>query len=515
MTAKRTERNWLDSVRTLLLRGEAASAQNTLNLALAEFPQSADLLRIQAGILRQTGQETAAERIFRELLTRNPGDTGSAFAFAHALKERGQTASAARVLRACLDARPNRCNAELAIKAIEWLDDIGRKRDASAVAESAVVAHPEDPRLHAYAGMIEIQLGAFERARRHYLVALDRDPRAFEWHVPIGLSSTLRYDDPTHPDFALFRAGLQRTDLSDLARAELHFALGKAHDDISDYAHAAQHFRQGNAIRKCLAGWSRKTWRRAVEARLASKSVAAAAKPADGFTPVFIVGMPRTGTTLLAELLSRSPDVCNRGELPWLARLAQQTDLSDPPDLPALRRAACRYMTQARQDDAPDARWFLDKQPLNFRYVDLALAMFPDARIVHCRRNTRDTALSLWTQCFLEDVQGYAYDFDDIALVMRDEQRLMAHWRELYPGSIRTVRYEELVAAPQATIAASMAWIGMTKMPLSMADVSTEPANFINTASLWQARQPIHGKSINRWEHYAPFVPELSKLREM
>ena len=507
MAATRSERDWLDSIRGAMLRCDPQSAQAMLNQALAEYPASTDLERARAGLFQQSGHAVPAEEILRAVLARHPGDAASAFALARLLKEQCRTAAAAEVLRHCFGA--NQRGADLAITAIEWLDDIGRKRDAAAIVEDAIAASPDDPRLHAYAGMLAIQLGNFERARVRYTFALERDPRAFEWHVPIGLSNTLRYGSPDHPDFDLFRAGLESADLSDLARAELHFALGKANDDIGDYERAARHYLEGNAIRKRMANWSRKAWRRLVEARLASRPLTAA-KPVDGFTPVFIVGMPRTGTTLLAELLSRYPDVRNRGELPWLARLAQQPDLCGHPDEASLKRAALRYLAQARQDDAEGARWFLDKQPLNFRYVDLALAMFPNAKIIHCRRNPRDTALSLWTQCFLEDVQGYAYDFDDIALVMQDERRLMERWHGLYPDAIETVRYEDLVTLPEETTAAKAAWIGAGTASLPGTDSPAAPAESISTASLWQARQPVHSNSVDRWKHYAPFVPRLS-----
>lgn len=505
-----SEHVWLELVRTQVLRRNMPHALALLSQALLEYPTSTELRRTQAGTLQLAGRTDEAEAIFRNLLEQCPMDAAAAFSLACILKEEGRTAASAKMLSACFTARPEAFAPDLAISAIELLDGTNRKHEAALVCESAIAAHPDDPRLHAYAGMLAIQLGDFERARLRYMFALEHDPRAFEWHVPLGLSNTLRYGNPDHPDFALFRAGLERTDLSDLARAELHFALGKANDDIGEYGSAARHFMEGNAIRKRIANWSRKAWRRLVEARLASKPLAAAVKPVDGFTPVFILGMPRTGTTLLAELLSRYPHICNRGELPWLARLAQQPDLCGQPDEASLQRAASRYLTQARQDDAGDARWFLDKQPLNFRYVDLALAMFPDARIIHCRRNPRDTALSLWMQCFLEDVQGYAYDFDDIALVMQDEQRLMEHWHGLYPDSIETVRYEELVSSPAETIAAKAAWMGLDATSLPAAGIPASPTGSISTASLWQARQPIHSKSVDRWKHYAPFVPRLS-----
>lgn len=513
MTPTRTEQNWLDSARAQLLRGEVASAQNTLAQALAEFPESTDLHRIQAGIFQRTGQIHAAEKVLRALLKQNAGDTASAFALAHLLKGEGCTAAASNALRTCLETEPNARNPELAIAAIELLDDMDRKADASAIAEIAAASNPSDARLHAYAGMLAMQVGAFESARWHYLFALKHDPHAWEWHVPLGLSSAQRYADKHHPDFALFRDGLQQATLSDLARSELHFALGKAHDDIGECKEATRQYRAGNAIAHQLTKWSRKTWRRSVEARLSSSPsrLTPTAAPTADFTPIFIVGMPRSGTTLLAELLASFPKVCNRGELPWLAHLAAQPDLIDLHQPASLRKAAMLYAGHSRQDDAPGSRWFLDKQPLNFRYLDLALAMFPDAKIIFCRRDARDNALSLWTQCFLEDVQGYSYDFRDIALVMDDCERLMAHWQQRYGPSIRELHYEDLVANPDRVTTALAGWIGL---PSRSAGVQTTESNpTISTASLWQARQPVYSRSIGRWKRFIQEVPELLKFK--
>src|SRR6185312_8295482 len=225
------------------------------------------------------------------------------------------------------------------------------------------------------------------------------------------------------------------------------------------------------------------------------------------WTPLFIVGMPRSGTTLVAELLARYALVCNRGELPGLANLAAQAALVGNASRATLERAAATYAAQLLRDDAGDARFFIDKQPLNFRYVDLMLALWPNARIVHCRRNARDTALSLWSQSFVEEVQGYAYDFEDIALVTRDEARLMAHWRKLYPRSICEVQYEQLAADSETMIAELASWLG-----LPARTSPNKPAATISTASLWQARQPVYTRSVERWRNYVQFVPELLKF---
>lgn len=513
MELKHTAQEWLAVAQAQLAGGSPAAAQAILTRALAEHPGARELRRARAGLLQQLGHTSESESLLRDLLDSDPGDVAAAFTLARMLQERGRMAAAASILLTCFAQTSNRADANLAIDAIELLDDCDRKSDAASIAAAALEANPRDSRLHAYAGMLQIQLGAFDRARQHYLFALEHDPRALEWHIPIGLASAQRYADRAHPDFALFRNGLIHPDLSEPARAELHFALGKAYDDIGDYAKAAQNFRTGNAIRKLDSAWSRKAWRRTVEARLAARSVARPLQPSPDFTPLFIVGMPRSGTTLLAGQLSCYPGVRNRGELPWIAKLSQQSELAAESDHAALTRAATFYAAQARRDDAGDARWFLDKQPLNFRYVDLILAMFPHAQIVYCVREPRDTALSLWMQCFLEAVQGYSYDFADIALVMRDCERLMARWHVQYQGSIRTVRYEDLVTSPRETVAALAEWIGIPNDADSRsAPAATTTGTAISTASLWQARQPVNTRSVLRWKNYVQFVPELLNL---
>lgn len=504
-----SERDYLERVRALALRGDLATAEAAARNGLAACPHSPDLQRALAGIYVQMQRHDEAETLLSALLMQQPGDAAAAFALARLLKQAGRMAAAAATLRACFAQRTN--ETEMAIQAIELLDDCGRKSDAAAIAEDAIAAAPDDPRLHAYAGMLEIQIGQFERAREHYLFALQHSTQACEWHVPHGLASAQRYTDANHPDFVTFRECLQRKDLSPKARSTLLFALAKACDDVGAYAQASAYLHEANALGHALTAWSRKHWRRATQARLASAPLPQRREATADFIPVFIVGMPRSGTTLTASLLARHPDVCNRGELPWLARLAQSPELAGTPGQTTLERLAAEYAAQARQDDS-NARWFIDKQPLNFRYVGLILALWPRARIVHCQRNARDTALSLWTQSFLEDVQGYAFDFEDIAVVMRDEQRLMAHWRKAHDESIRSVNYEQLASDPERVIAQLSAWL---EIPAPDRDFArAKPPESISTASLWQARQPVYTRSIGRWRNYAPYIPELLKFSD-
>lgn len=502
------EQEWLEQAQALMLRGELARAEALISDALKDYPSSFGLRRVLAGICIQSGREAEGEALLAQLLAEQPQDAGTAFTLARTLANQSKVGETARVLHAHF--QRSRMDPELAIRAIELLDDCGRKRDAAAIAELAVTAAHGDLRLHAYAGMLDSQLGNFPQARAHYLRAMDA-PLACEWHIPLGLALMQRYHDAQHPDFRLFRDRLAHGEMSAKARSSLLFALAKAHDDIEEYARAADYSREANALAHAVTKWFRKNWQQEIEARLNAALIRESAEPQADFIPIFIVGLPRSGTTLVAELLAHFPQVCNRGESPWLAALAEQESLRGQPRRIALQNAATTYATRMRRDDAPSSRWFIDKQPLNLRYLDLVLALFPNARIVHCTRNPRDNALSLWMQSFSEDVQGYAYDFSDMALVMQDCARLMHHWRARYPDSILEVKYEQLVASPPLVIAGLAAALGLGSPG---ADQFSRPAapGEISSASLWQARQPIYARSVDRWKNYIQLLPELAEF---
>lgn len=485
--------------------GDLAGATVAFRQGLLGDPSSVDLMQALATALSQSGGEAEAESLLRDALALDPGHVAAAFQLARLLAASGRMLAVETCLRALCNARP--LEAGTLILAIELLDDCGRKRAASDVAEAGIAAHPHDARLHAYAGMLAMQLGEFERARSRYRYAIDNDARAVEWQSAYGYATCKRYSDAADADFALLRGLLARTDLGAPARASLLFALGKACDDIGDFAQAADLLREANALVAGAGDWSRKNFRRLVAARLDTAPPAATLAPIDGFVPVFVVGMPRSGTTLVAERLARHPRVCNRGELDLVAGLAQRVGQGARPAREAFAQAAATYVEQVRQDDT-DAQWFIDKQPLNLLHLDFILALFPQARIVHCRRDGRDTALSIWMQYFAGTGMGFAYDFEDIAAVAQGCQKLMAAASRRHPAAIQDVRYEDLVGDPDGVMQALAAWVGL--------DARTAPdvpaSAVISTASAWQARQPVNTKSIGRWRNYAPYVPELSAI---
>ncbi|HJU38605.1 MAG TPA: sulfotransferase, partial [Tahibacter sp.] len=217
----------------------------------------------------------------------------------------------------------------------------------------------------------------------------------------------------------------------------------------------------------------------------------------------FIVGMPRSGTTLVASLLGRNKDVRNRNELNWIAALA--ANLGATPSAAALASAAALYRAQLVQDDEP-ARCYVDKNPLNLRHLGLVAAMLPDARIVHVRRDARDTALSLWSQHFAHDDMRWAYDVADIAAYRRGCDALMDHWRATLALPVFDLDYEALVADSGATVARLAAFLGVGSEQRDAPD-----GEAIATASVWQARQAVYASSVGRWREYDAHLPELAR----
>ena len=508
------EAEWLEIAQRFVLRGRADLSLALLEAGHAALPQADELALALAGLRRRSGDSAGAEGLLRDVLLRDAGHVAAALALADLLREQARCAAAAQTVRACFATR--RQSVEWLIRALELLDDCARSADAAALAEAEIAAGCSDARIHAYAATHLIQLGDFERARERYRFAYAHDALAPEWDVPFGLAAAQRLRSRDEPDFKLLEACRARTDLSPRARCTLAFALGKACDDIGARAEAAAHWRTANEIARGLWPWSRKNWRRSVDARLqapvrvppGAARVETSGETLPDFVPVFVLGVPRSGTTLVAERLARHAGVCSRGETPWLARAAADLARLPKPDAAQIAALAADYVRRARQDDAGTARWFVDKEPLNFLHVGTALTLFPQARIVWCERGARDTALSLWAQFFRNPEYGFAYDFGDIAAVQQGAAKLKLHWSKRAPDAIRSVRYETLVADADAEIAALAAWLGLTPAQTAV------PASSIGTASVWQARQPVYTRSVGRWRDYLTLLPELADFPE-
>ena len=473
-------------------------------------PQTIDARYRNGNALRMAGDVAGAESELRGVLAMQPTHGDAAYSLAYMLREQGRTEAASAIVATWW--QQSQGEADAALGAIGFLLECGAYVRARDIARTAM-QHSPDARLAARAGEIALALGDFDEATRALRIAVDANPRL--GNAWLRLAHCRRFGDRDDPDFARFRRARDDATLLTSARLCAGFALGKALDDVGDYAAAVDVLRPANATARAATKWNAADWTRFVERRVASAPLPSLDANED-FSPIFVIGMPRTGTTLVASGLARHADVRDRGELNWIdgffAHLHEHRQLGDEH---AMATAAAMIRSQMRRDDAP-ARYYLDKNPLNFRYVDLIAALFPNARIVHCRRESRDTALSIWMQHFAHEDLGFAYSLADIAEMRKGYATLMTHWRSRTGIAIHDIEYETLVADPESELRRISADMGLLERtpPIPTASLPADARELmpVTTASVWQVRQPVYRHAVARWRHYSPYLPELSSL---
>jgi tetratricopeptide (TPR) repeat protein len=498
---------WLACAQDIAQLADEPAAVAWLHAAIARCPDAIELRYWLAFALWSRGEVAPAEHELRELLGVHPDHLEALQLLATLLRSSGRFSAAAQCMSAWWRRQPR--TPDNTLQCVDFIRHCQRHVLAASLCDEALHAGVTDPAIHAQAGFLALELGRFDMARMHLLTALDHGVDLNTWFVPAALAYAQRYGTADHPDFKLFEKCVHDPVLTPKARTTAMFALAKACDDIGAVERAANLWRDANRQARILKPWSAERCRSLVAATLATPPGDIRVPPG-GVIPIFILGLPRSGTTLAAVSLGRHPDVRDRGELPHLGFIAERLAAGGHRHEPnALHEAAELYYTHLQQDDAP-ARWYIDKTPVNFLRLDLVATLFPHAHVVWCRRNRRDTALSVFGQFFAHADGDFAYDFEDIATFATGHDQLMEHWKRTLSLSIHILDYEELAQNPAQTIAVLCERIGIP----AHNDVSTPPAQdaVIVSSSLWQASQPVYTSSIGRWRAYAPYLPELEAL---
>ena len=486
----------------ILLRSDPALAAALLDVAVQHFPATASMHYLFGNALRMSARYGEAESALRTAIALAPAHANASISLAHLLREQGRMCALAEIMLALWANEPRTLDSDR--RTLSFLCECERYVEAGSLTGAMLEAHPHDAFLLRRAGEIALILGRFDEAQRHLRASLAIDAnQASAW---LRLAHTHRFIERNDDDLGRLDAAAARTDLDPDVQASIGFARGKAFDDLGLIAEAVDVLKPANAGWHRAHPWDHEVWQRFVDERTRA-SILARADPLDETVPVFIVGLPRSGTTLVESLLARDAQVRSRGELNWVAALARQ--LGANPSAPMLAAAGKFLLAQLRQDDAP-ARCIIDKNPLNFRHLDLIGAMLPQARIVHCRRDLRDTALSLWSQHFAHEDLAWSYDFGDIEAYASGYRQLMAHWSQVLPVAIHPLDYEALVANPEDAIGELRIFLGLD---LQTPSITRSAGSAIATASVWQARQKVHSKSVGRWRQYGPYLPDLEVLR--
>ncbi|MDP3482189.1 MAG: sulfotransferase [Sulfuricella sp.] len=304
----------------------------------------------------------------------------------------------------------------------------------------------------------------------------------------------------------------------------LHFALGKCYDDSGEYDKAFPHFLEGCRLKRATFDYDANEVTRHFDSimRVFSPATIERLRGAGDASPVpiFVLGMPRSGTTLTEQIIASHPDVHGAGELPDLLAIAQRAvaGASYPQNMQAIDRAqltawGADYVAGLQQR-APDARYITDKMPANFFAVGLIHLMLPNAKIIHVNRNPVDTCLSCFTRLFNRK-QNQTYDLAELGRYYVDYARLMEHWRKVLPaGSFLDVRYEDIVADQEAQTRSMIEHCGLEWNDACL-DFHKHKRS-IRTASVTQVRQPIYSSSVERWRPYEKFLgPLLDALGDL
>jgi tetratricopeptide (TPR) repeat protein len=370
------------------------------------------------------------------------------------------------------------------------------------------------------------ELGNLNKSNHYYREALRCDP---DYTGALAVLATHLRDKLTDEDVAKMNAFLAREHLSDWKRAALHHGLAHVCDSKKEYALAAEHATKGNAYRKEV--WTRqgKIYNRAEHAGFVSFLIKQF-QPSffervkgwglDTEVPVFVMGMPRSGTTLLEQILGSHPKVHGAGELAVAKEVFDQVpkwmNMQAAPSvcIPRMSRevtqlAGKEHLTRLRALH-PTAQRIVDKMPDNYLWLGFLHAIFPKAKFIYSKRDVHDIAVSCWITNFKQI--RWACDHEDIAGRIKDHLRMMEHWRAVLPVPVLEVEYEQTVEDLEGVARTMIEFCGLEWDPACLA--FHESKRTVRTASLSQVRQPVYKNSVQRWKNYEEPLKPLFQLLE-
>lgn len=468
-----------------------------------------------AAAAEAAGELARAGLVLEEILRRAPAHEEAAQRLAALAPRAGRCEAAAALLRASGLAAPASALIQASLASVLHAGD--RVEESLPCWERAVTLSPGDAALHNGRGLACADAGRVEEAEASFRRAFDIDPM-----LPgacLNLARFRRFDASDAALVARMERLLSRR-LDPVLAADLHFALAKAKDDMGNVASAAAHLRIANRLMHERLRFDPDSHARAVDALIdtfdATFFAPRAGMGASCEGPLFIIGMPRSGTSLAEQMLAAHPAVHGGGERRDVDRIARRirqvtgsrdryprcaAELGPEP----AEMLARQYLEGGAAPGAGERR-VTDKLPTNFLHLGLIALLLPGARIVHCRRDPRDIALSVYAQQFAEG-HVWAYAFEDIAAFHSQYERLMTHWRAVLPRPLLELDYEELVRDPEPACRRLLAFCGLDWDPVCLE--FHRHRRVVDTASNWQVRQPLYRSSVGRWRRYAPHLPEL------
>jgi tetratricopeptide (TPR) repeat protein len=519
------------SERALALDPRLAMAHNNLGLCLAgcgERQRAAacyrraleldgtyvEALNNLGDVLRELGDRRGARAACGRALELDPRRPEAHVSLGLTLFELRQLDAAVASFRRALELRNDDAAALLGLAAALRIQ--GARSEAETACRTALASAPQNGAALLALGELAADRGRFAEAQQLFERALASDPALPLAYCGIAAHRRMTGEDGT------WRAGVEALLAKPLPLGQeiaLRYALGKYNDDTGRYDEAFESYRQANELtRRYGARYERARFSERVERLMhtfdGAAIAAAHAGASDSKRPLFIVGMPRSGTSLAEQILASHPAVYGAGELRFWDAAFERCMVAgdDASQVEALIPALAREYLEHAGSGAAGAQRVVDKMPANFLYAGLIHAVFPRARIIHMQRHPIDTCLSIYFQNFF-NTSPYTNDFGDLAHYYQEYLRIMRHWRAVLPqGVLLEVPYEALVEDPESWSRRMVEFAGLPWDARCLKFEETE--RVVLTASRWQVRQKISRASAGRWRNYEKYVGPLRGLAE-
>jgi tetratricopeptide (TPR) repeat protein len=481
--------------------------------ALEIRPGHAESHNRLGAVLAKQGKHDEAVASIQEALRLQPDTPEYGFNLGRALRFKQRPGEAVACYRRALELRPDYADAHAELSVVLTL--LGKPEEAAASMQEAVRLKPDFPEAYCNLAEAQSEMGDFAGAEVSYRQAARLDPR-FTFTLPFLLGGRL-----PEADLEIVCQQVRRVPpLRNAHLCALHSGLVHVYDARKEYTQAAHHAAEANALDKIIRrdrgqAFDPVAYARFVDVMTTNFTPEFFASVRgwglESEVPVFVFGLPRSGTTLVEQILASHSQVHGAGEVGLSRQTLDRLGAMGRLDRDSLRRIAQPCLDDLQARDRAAAR-VVDKMPENYRYLGVLATMFPRARFIHCRRDLRDVALSIWLTNFKQI--SWANDQETIASCFEEYRQLMAHWRQVLPVPILEVTYENVVADLETEARRLVAACGLEWEPACLDFHQTRRA--VHTASAKQVRQPIYSRSVGRWRNYADaLAPLFARLEEL
>lgn len=520
--------------RAIELRDNYAEAYNNMATALrdqqkleeAEFsyrraiqirPNYIEAANNLSTLLMQQKRYDDALRILGDILKIQPKNVQTLLCVARAQLMRGAHSTAERAIKMALEEDPQSSEAFTTLGQV--CHELDRYDDALENFEKALKIKPDNMEALNFYGITLKSLGRMDEARKSFAKALELQPNA------IGAYSNIVDLENFSKDDTLFKAMIgileKAKDPNEERYMALHFALGKAYEDMKEYPKSLEHYTIGAKLKRAVLKYDEaEVFGFFDSIREVFNEEYFKNRPYEGLSsslPLFIVGMPRSGSTLTEQIISSHPDVYGAGEIkvlssvlsnlrqkfPNLPRFPKMASAMKPQQFAAVANGYLKELTAM----SPTAVRVTDKLLTNYYFIGLINTLFPNAKIIHTMRNPVDTCLSAYSKLFKDDMP-HSYDLAELGRYYKKYEELMEHWRHVLPqGVMLDVQYEDVIADAETNARKIIEFVGL---PWNNACLNFHTSDRpVKTASVSQVRKPIYGSSVNRRERYGDGLKPL------